>query len=334
MAIRVGINGFGRIGRCVFKAGIDDKEIDFVAVNDITTPEVLAHLLEYDSTYGRTANVEVKDDKILICGREVKALCVRDPAQLPWDELGVDIVVESTGIFRKREDAKKHLDAGAKKVIISAPATNPDITIVMGVNHEKYDTENHNIISGASCTTNCIAPLAKVLHENFGIQKGFMTTIHAYTSDQKLVDGPHRDKRRARSAAINIVPTTTGAAIATTLVIPELKGKMDGMAMRVPVHDGSIVDFVAFLERDVTIEEVNQAMKKASEEPPLKGILQYSNEPLVSCDIIGNLYSSVYDSLATMVIGNMVKVLGWYDNEMAYSKRVNDMIKYIAEKGY
>ncbi|GAH84460.1 unnamed protein product, partial [marine sediment metagenome] len=208
--------GFGRIGRCVFKAGIDDKEIDFVAVNDITTPEVLAFLLEYDSTHGRIANVEVKGDKIFIRDREVKALCVRDPAQLPWDELGVDIVIESTGFFRKREDAKKHLDAGAKKVIISAPATNPDITLVMGVNHEMYDPENHNIISGASCTTNCIAPLAKVLNENFGIQKGFMTTIHAYTSDQNLVDGPHKDKRRARSAAMNIIPTTTGAAIATT----------------------------------------------------------------------------------------------------------------------
>jgi len=334
MAIRVGINGFGRIGRCVFKAGIDDKEIDFVAVNDITTPEVLAHLLEYDSTHGRIANVEVKGDKILIRDREVKALCVRDPGQLPWDELGVDIVLESTGLFRKREDAKKHLDAGAKKVIISAPATNPDITLVMGVNNGKYDPQNHNIISGASCTTNCIAPIAKVLHDNFGIQKGYMTTVHAYTNDQRLIDAPHKDKRRARSAAMNIILTTTGAAIATTLVIPELEGRMDGVAMRVPVHDGSIVDFVAFLERDVTKEEVNQAMKIASEERPLKGILQYSNEPLVSCDVIGNLYSAVFDSLATMVIGNMVKVFGWYDNEMAYSKRVNDMIKYIAEKGY
>ncbi|PJN86561.1 type I glyceraldehyde-3-phosphate dehydrogenase [Bacillus sp. mrc49] len=334
MAVKVGINGFGRIGRNVFRAALNNPEVEIVAINDLTDANMLAHLLQYDTIHGSlNEKVAVDGDFLVVDGHKVKVLAERDPAQLGWGELGVEVVVESTGRFTKRSDAAKHLEAGAKKVIISAPASDEDITIVMGVNEEKYDAANHHVISNASCTTNCLAPFAKVLHEQFGIKRGMMTTVHSYTNDQQILDLPHKDYRRARAAAENIIPTTTGAAKAVALVLPELKGKLNGMAMRVPTPNVSVVDLVAELEKDVTAEEVNAAFKKASE-GDLKGILEYSELPLVSTDYNGNPSSSTIDALSTMVMeGNMVKVLSWYDNETGYSNRVVDLIDYLAKKG-
>ncbi|AEH46479.1 MULTISPECIES: type I glyceraldehyde-3-phosphate dehydrogenase [Parageobacillus] len=334
MAVKIGINGFGRIGRNVFRAALKNPNIEVVAVNDLTDANTLAHLLKYDSVHGKLdAEVSVNGNNIVVNGKEIVVKAERDPAQLAWNELGVDIVVESTGRFTKREDAAKHLEAGAKKVIISAPAKNEDITIVMGVNQDKYDPANHHIISNASCTTNCLAPFAKVLHEKFGIVRGMMTTVHSYTNDQQILDLPHKDLRRARAAAESIIPTTTGAAKAVALVLPELKGKLNGMAMRVPTPNVSVVDLVAELEKEVTVEEVNAALKEAAE-GELKGILAYSEEPLVSRDYNGSTVSSTIDALSTMVIeGTMVKVVSWYDNETGYSHRVVDLAEYIASKG-
>ncbi|BDG37417.1 type I glyceraldehyde-3-phosphate dehydrogenase [Parageobacillus sp. VR-IP] len=334
MAVKIGINGFGRIGRNVFRAALKNPNIEVVAVNDLTDANTLAHLLKYDSVHGKLdAEVSVNGNNIVVNGKEIVVKAERDPAQLAWNELGVDIVVESTGRFTKREDAAKHLEAGAKKVIISAPAKNEDITIVMGVNQDKYDPANHHIISNASCTTNCLAPFAKVLHEKFGIVRGMMTTVHSYTNDQQILDLPHKDLRRARAAAESIIPTTTGAAKAVALVLPELKGKLNGMAMRVPTPNVSVVDLVAELEKEVTVEEVNAALKEAAE-GELKGILAYSEEPLVSRDYNGSTASSTIDALSTMVIeGKMVKVVSWYDNETGYSHRVVDLAEYIASKG-
>ena len=334
MGVKVGINGFGRIGRNVFRAALNNPNIEVVAVNDLTDANMLAHLLKYDSVHG-TLNEDVKvDGEYLVVGsHKVKVLAERDPAQLGWGDLGVEAVVESTGRFTKREDAAKHLEAGAKKVIISAPAKDEDITIVMGVNHDKYDPASHHVISNASCTTNCLAPFAKVLNDTFGIKRGMMTTIHSYTNDQQILDLPHKDYRRARAAAENIIPTTTGAAKAVSLVLPELKGKLNGGAVRVPTPNVSLVDLVAELEKEVTVEEVNAALKTAAE-GELKGILSYSEEPLVSSDYNGNPSSSTIDALSTMVMeGNMVKVISWYDNESGYSNRVVDLINYIAQKG-
>jgi glyceraldehyde 3-phosphate dehydrogenase len=334
MAVKIGINGFGRIGRNVFRAALKNPNIEVVAVNDLTDANTLAHLLKYDSVHGKLdAEVSVNGNNIVVNGKEIVVKAERDPAQLAWNELGVDIVVESTGRFTKREDAAKHLEAGAKKVIISAPAKNEDITIVMGVNQDKYDPANHHVISNASCTTNCLAPFAKVLHEKFGIVRGMMTTVHAYTNDQQILDLPHKDLRRARAAAESIIPTTTGAAKAVALVLPELKGKLNGMAMRVPTPNVSVVDLVAELEKEVTVEEVNAALKEAAE-GELKGILAYSEEPLVSRDYNGSTASSTIDALSTMVLeGKMVKVVSWYDNETGYSHRVVDLAEYIASKG-
>ncbi|MFC4183292.1 type I glyceraldehyde-3-phosphate dehydrogenase [Saccharococcus thermophilus] len=334
MAVKIGINGFGRIGRNVFRAALKNPNIEVVAVNDLTDANTLAHLLKYDSVHGKLdAEVSVNGNNIVVNGKEIVVKAERDPAQLAWNELGVDIVVESTGRFTKREDAAKHLEAGAKKVIISAPAKNEDITIVMGVNQDKYDPANHHIISNASCTTNCLAPFAKVLHEKFGIVRGMMTTVHSYTNDQQILDLPHKDLRRARAAAESIIPTTTGAAKAVALVLPELKGKLNGMAMRVPTPNVSVVDLVAELEKEVTVEEVNAVLKEAAE-GELKGILAYSEDPLVSRDYNGSTASSTIDALSTMVLeGKMVKVISWYDNETGYSHRVVDLAEYIASKG-
>ncbi|GMB09071.1 glyceraldehyde-3-phosphate dehydrogenase (NAD+) [Thermolongibacillus altinsuensis] len=334
MAVKIGINGFGRIGRNVFRAALKNPEIEVVAVNDLTDAKTLAHLLKYDSVHGKLdAEVSVNGNNIVVNGKEIIVKAERDPANLGWGELGVDIVVESTGRFTNREDAAKHLEAGAKKVIISAPAKNEDITIVMGVNQDQYDPAKHHVISNASCTTNCLAPFAKVLHEKFGIKRGMMTTVHSYTNDQQILDLPHKDLRRARAAAESIIPTTTGAAKAVALVLPELKGKLNGMAMRVPTPNVSVVDLVAELEKDVTVEEVNAALKAAAE-GELKGILAYSEEPLVSRDYNGSTASSTIDALSTMVMeGRMVKVVSWYDNETGYSHRVVDLAAYIASKG-
>ncbi|MBI3582614.1 MAG: type I glyceraldehyde-3-phosphate dehydrogenase [Nitrospinae bacterium] len=334
MAIKVGINGFGRIGRNLLRASLNTKEIDFVAVNDITDAKTLAHLLKYDSILGNLdTDVKAEDNTISVSGKPLKVLAVSDPSQLPWKDLGVDIVVESTGRFTEKDGASKHLSAGAKKVIISAPAKNEDITIVLGVNEKSYDPKKHHVLSNASCTTNCLAPVAKVLLENFGIKRGLMTTIHSYTNDQKILDLPHKDLRRARAAALSMIPTTTGAAKAVSLVLPQLKGKLDGMAIRVPTPNVSVVDLVAELDKDTTAEEVNAAFKKAAE-GELKGILQYCDEPLVSIDFNGNSNSSIVDALSTKVIEKkMVKVLAWYDNEWGYSYRVRDLISYIAGKG-
>lgn len=334
MALKVGINGFGRIGRNVFRAALNNPNIEIVAVNDLTDANMLAHLLKYDTVHGTLSeDVTVDGSNLVVGGKNVKVLAERDPAQLGWGDLGVEVVVESTGRFTKRDDAAKHLEAGAKKVIISAPASNEDITIVMGVNDDKYDPANHHVISNASCTTNCLAPFAKVLNDKFGIKRGMMTTVHSYTNDQQILDLPHKDYRRARAAAENIIPTTTGAAKAVALVLPELKGKLNGMAMRVPTPNVSVVDLVAELEKDVTADEVNQALKEAAE-GPLKGILAYNELPLVSTDYNGSTASSTVDGLSTMVLeGNMVKVLSWYDNEFGYSSRVVDLCEYIAEKG-
>ena len=325
--INVAINGFGRIGRLVLRAGAKDKNINWVAVNDITDAKTLAHLFKYDSVHG---TVESTSDSLIIDGRKIKVLSVLEPAKLPWKELNIDVVVESTGRFTDRAGAELHLNAGAKKVLISAPAKNPDITIVMGVNDEKYDKSKHNIISNASCTTNCLAPVVKVLHDNFGVKRGFMTTIHAYTADQKLVDSPHKDLRRARHAAVSIIPTSTGAAKAVAEVIPELKGKLDGISLRVPVATGSVTDFVCELEKSATKEEINNAMKSASQK--ISNVLEYTTEPIVSVDIITDPHSSIFDSELTYVIGgNFVKVVSWYDNEWGFSERMIDVIKLITK---
>ncbi|SEF66349.1 glyceraldehyde-3-phosphate dehydrogenase (NAD+) [Actinacidiphila yanglinensis] len=330
MTIRVGINGFGRIGRNFFRAILEQgADIEIVAVNDLGDTATTAHLLKYDTILGRLkAEVTHTADTITVDGHSIKVLAERDPAAIKWGELGVDIVIESTGIFTKAADAGKHLAGGAKKVIISAPATDEDITIVMGVNQDAYDPAQHNIISNASCTTNCVAPLAKVLLENFGIVKGLMTTVHAYTNDQRILDFPHKDLRRARAAAENIIPTTTGAAKATALVIPELAGKLDGMAMRVPVPTGSVTDLVVDLEREVTKDEVNAAFQKASE-GQLKGLLEYTEDPIVSSDIVNTPASCTFDSKLTMVQGKTVKVIGWYDNEWGYSNRLVDLAVFV-----
>ncbi|MER5353309.1 type I glyceraldehyde-3-phosphate dehydrogenase [Kitasatospora sp. NPDC002551] len=330
MTIRVGINGFGRIGRNFFRAvKAQGADIEIVGVNDLTDTKTLAHLLKYDSILGTfPGEVSHTADSITVDGKTFKVIAERDPANLPWGELGADIVIESTGIFTKAEAAKKHVAAGAKKVIISAPATDEDITIVMGVNDDKYDAAKHTVISNASCTTNCVAPLAKVLNESFGIVKGLMTTVHAYTNDQVTLDFPHKDLRRARAAALNIIPTSTGAAKATALVLPELKGKLDGTSLRVPVPTGSITDLVVTLERDVTVAEVNEAFKKASE-TTLKGILQYTEDPIVSSDIVNSPFSTIFDSLLTMAQGNQVKIFGWYDNEWGYSNRLVNLTTLV-----
>ncbi|MBW8351928.1 type I glyceraldehyde-3-phosphate dehydrogenase [Bacillus sp. IITD106] len=334
MAVKVGINGFGRIGRNVFRAALNNPEVEIVAVNDLTDANMLAHLLQYDTVHGKLAEkVSVDGDTIVVGDHRIKVLAERDPAQLGWGDLGVDIVVESTGRFTDRDNAAKHLEAGAKKVIISAPASGEDITIVMGVNEDKYDAANHHVLSNASCTTNCLAPFAKVLNDKFGIKRGMMTTVHSYTNDQQILDLPHKDYRRARAAAENIIPTSTGAAKAVALVLPELKGKLNGMAMRVPTPNVSVVDLVAELEKSVTADEVNAALKEAAE-GELKGIMAYTEEPLVSTDYNGDAHSSTIDALSTMVMeGNMVKVLSWYDNETGYSNRVVDLAAYIAKQG-
>jgi len=332
MAIKVGINGFGRIGRLVFRAMESDPAIEVVAINDLGDIPTMAHLLKYDSVHGRFGKaVEVVEEGFTVDGRLVKVLSDRDPGNLPWGALGIDIVVESTGFFTDASKAKAHIDAGAKKVIISAPAKGEDITIVMGVNDDKYDKANHHIVSNASCTTNCLSPVAKVLMDNFGIKKGFMNTIHAYTNDQKILDLPHSDLRRARAAALSMIPTTTGAAKAVSLVLPELKGKLDGFATRVPTFDGSMVDLTVELEKEATIEEINAAVKAAAE-GPMKGILDYTEDEIVSIDIVGNNHSSTFDSKLTMVLGgtgSFVKVIMWYDNEWGYSNRVKDLAKIM-----
>jgi glyceraldehyde 3-phosphate dehydrogenase len=330
MTVRVGINGFGRIGRNYFRAA-KGKDVEVVAVNDLTDNKTLAHLLKYDSTFGRLGDeVSFDDESITVAGERVLASAQRDPSQLPWGDLGVDVVIESTGIFTKRDDAAQHLKSGARKVIISAPAKDEDVTIVMGVNHDKYDPASHDIISNASCTTNSVVPLAKVLLDSFGIEKGFMTTIHAYTNDQVILDFPHKDLRRARSAAVNTIPTSTGAAKAASLVIPELKGKLDGIALRVPVEDGSLTDLAVVLSRDTTAEEINDAYKQAAE-GPLAGIIRYSTDPIVSRDIVGDDASCIFDSPLTQANGNLAKVFGWYDNEWGYSKRLVDLTVLVGQ---
>ena len=331
--MRVAINGFGRIGRNFFRIANGVEGIEIVAINDITDTKTLAHLLKYDSVHGiYDADIKATEDSIIVNGKEIKVTAIKDPAQLPWKDLNVDIVIESTGLFTKREDAQKHLEAGAKKVIISAPAKNPDITIVLGVNQEAYDPANHNIISNASCTTNALAPVVKVLQKEFGIKYGYMVTTHAYTNDQRILDLPHKDLRRARAAAVNIVPTTTGAAKALGEVIPEVKGKLDGTARRVPVADGSLIDLTVVVEKETTVEEVNAAMKKYAE-GEMKGILAYCEDPVVSSDIIRNPASSIFDSLLTQVIGgNLVHVASWYDNEYGYSTRLKDLVLFVGSK--
>jgi len=334
MAVKVGINGFGRIGRNIFRTALGDPDIDFVAVNDLTDTKTLAHLLKYDSVLGNLDHdIKAGENSISVEGEEFKVFSQRDPAAIDWESVGAEIVIESTGIFTKAADAKKHLRGSVKKVIISAPAKDEDITIVLGVNENKYDPTSHHIISNASCTTNCLAPVAKVVHEKFGIRSAQMTTIHSYTNDQQLLDLPHKDVRRARAAALSMIPTSTGAAKAVALVLPELKGKFDGISVRVPTPNVSLVDVVMDLEKDATAEEVNRALKDAANEE-LKGILAYSEEPLVSIDFKRNSNSSIVDAEYTKVIGgNMLKVLSWYDNEWGYSCRVRDLIKYIASKG-
>lgn len=333
MAVKVGINGFGRIGRLVFRGAINNPEIEIVAINDLTDAKMLAHLLKYDSVHGKfDGEVKAEGDNLVVNGKAIKVLAERDPKNLPWGELGVEYVVESTGIFRKKEQAQWHIDAGAKKVIISAPAKNEDITIVLGVNEDKYDPANHHIVSNASCTTNCLAPFAKVINDKFGIKKGLMTTVHSYTNDQRILDLPHSDFRRARAAAENIIPTTTGAAAAVGLVLPQLKGKLDGYALRVPTPTVSVVDLVAELEKPATAEEVNAALKEAAE-GELKGILGYEEQELVSTDYRGDSRSSIVDASLTSVLdGNMVKVVSWYDNEWGYSNRVVDLIVFMESK--
>ena len=332
MSVRIGINGFGRIGRNFFRAARKlGADFEFVAVNDITDSRTLAHLLKYDSVLG-TLDAEIKatGDGLSVDGTDIRVLAERDPANLPWKDLGVQIVVESTGLFTEREKANKHVEAGAEKVIISAPAKGEDITIVMGVNDDRYDPATHQVISNASCTTTCVVPMAHVLEESFGIDRGLMTTVHAYTNDQNLLDLPHKDLRRARAAAVNIVPSSTGAAKASSLVLPQLKGKMDGQAMRVPVPDGSVTDLVCVLNREVTADEVNAAYRAASETDRLRGILVYNEDPIVSSDIVGTPASCTFDAPLTMAIGNLVKVIGWYDNEWGYSNRLVDLATMVA----
>ncbi|MDQ1352041.1 MAG: hypothetical protein QG657_2347 [Acidobacteriota bacterium] len=333
MSYKVVINGFGRIGRNFFRTSMDQTSYEIVAVNDITSPATLAHLLKYDSIFGRfNGKVQAKEDSIVVNGKEIKVFAQKDPAALPWKALGVDLVVESTGVFKNREDLAKHLKAGALKVIISAPATDPDITIVMGVNDHDYNHSSHHVISNASCTTNCVAPVAKILHDNFGIVQGNMTTIHAYTNDQKILDLPHKDLRRARAAALNIIPTTTGAAKAIGLVIPELKGKITGSSIRVPTPNGSLVDLVVQLEKPASEEQLNRLFKEAAENK-LNGILEYSDDPLVSTDIIGNSHSAIIDAeFITVISDSMIKVLAWYDNEWGYSCRLKDLILKICKE--
>ena len=333
MTTKVGINGFGRIGRAVFKCILNDPEcsnFEIVGINDLTDSATLAHLLKYDSVQGVSSHeVESDSEGLIINGKHIKIIAERDPANLPWKQLGVDIVIESTGLFTKRDAAKKHIAAGAKKVIISAPATDPDVTIVLGVNNESYNASEHQIVSNASCTTNCLAPLAKVMHENFGIKKGLMTTIHSYTNDQKILDLPHSDLRRARAANLSIIPTTTGAAKAVALVLPEIKGKLDGMAIRVPTPNVSLIDLVVEVEKNTSVEEVNQTLRDASD-GPMNKIMRFEEKPLVSIDFNGDSCSSIIDGISTKVIeGNMVKVLSWYDNEWGYSNRVKDLLKFI-----
>ncbi|MEK7313751.1 MAG: type I glyceraldehyde-3-phosphate dehydrogenase [Deltaproteobacteria bacterium] len=334
MGVKVAINGFGRIGRNVLRAAVNDKEIDFVAINDVTDTKTLAHLLKYDSIYGRfDGSVEAAADGILVNGRKIKVTAERDPSKLPWKELGVDIALECTGLFTSRDKAKGHLDAGAKKVIISAPAKEEDLTLCMGVNHTLYDPKKHHIISNASCTTNCLAPIAKVLHQNFVIKKGLMTTVHAYTNDQNILDLPHKDLRRARAAGLSMIPTTTGAAKAVGLVLPELNGKLDGISIRVPVATVSLVDLVAEVEKEATVESINASLKKASE-GELKGILEYCTDECVSIDFSGNTHSSIVDALSTKVVEkNLVKVFSWYDNEWGFSSRMRDLILYMFSRG-
>ncbi len=332
MAIKVAINGFGRIGRLVYRHGFKDKAFDFVAVNDLTSPEVLAHLLKYDSIHRRFPD-EVKPAKggIKVGSETLRVLSETDPAKLPWAKLGVDVVIESTGRFKSHEDASKHLEAGAKKVIISAPSPDCDLMIVMGVNHTKYNKKKHHIISTASCTTNCLAPVAKVLNDNFEITQGLMTTIHAYTNDQRILDLPHKDLRRARAAAVSMIPTTTGAARAVSKVLPELEGKLDGMAVRVPVSDGSLVDLTVSLKKKTSVEEINATMKKAAQ-GRLKGILEYTEDKIVSVDIVGNPHSSIFDSAATLHVGkDLYKILSWYDNEFGYAARMVDMLELLVK---
>ncbi|WP_454053295.1 type I glyceraldehyde-3-phosphate dehydrogenase [Clostridium sp. Marseille-Q7071] len=333
--IKVGINGFGRIGRNVFKVLIKKygSELEVVAINDLTNPKTLAHLLKYDALYGKfDGTVEAKENSIVVNGKEIRIFAEREPKNIPWGISGVDIVIESTGLFTDATKAKAHIEAGAKKVLISAPAKNEDITVVLGVNEEEYDSSKHNIISNASCTTNCLAPFAKVLDKEFGIVKGLMTTVHSYTNDQKILDAPHSDLRRARAAAEAMIPTTTGAAKAVSLVLPQLKGKLNGMAVRVPTPTVSMTDLVCELEKTATAEDINAAFKNAAE-GELKGVLEYSEEPLVSIDYRGNEHSSIVDGLSTMVIeGNLVKVVSWYDNEWGYSNRLADLTKYVADR--
>jgi glyceraldehyde 3-phosphate dehydrogenase len=333
MAVRVGINGFGRIGRNVFRAAYErGADIEWLAVNDLVDPKTIAHLLKYDSNYGPfPGSVEATDKGLRVDGKEIQVLAERDPAQLPWEELGAEVVIESTGLFTDRENASKHLQAGAKKVVISAPATDPDVTVALGVNFdEAYDRDQHQIISNASCTTNCLAPIAKVLHDTVGIKHGLMTTIHAYTADQRLQDMPHRDLRRARAAAINLIPASTGAAKAIGLVIPELNGKLHGMAVRAPVPTGSVVDLTVEAERETSVEEINQALRSASEDGPLVGLLAYTEDPIVSTDIVKNPASSILDSQLTAVMeGTMVKLISWYDNEWGYSNRIVELAQRL-----
>ena len=331
---RVGINGFGRIGRNFLRAHVQrGGDFEIVAVNDIGDTKTMAHLLKYDSVLGPfPGSVEAADDSITVDGSRIAKLTFRDPAELPWGDLGVDIAVESTGMFTKRDQAEVHLAAGAQKVVISAPATDPDVTLVLGVNDEDYDPAEHRIISNASCTTNCVAPMAKVLHDAFTIEQGFMTTIHAYTNDQRVLDLPHPDMRRARAAAINLIPTSTGAARAIGLVLPDLKGKVDGMSMRAPVPDGSVVDLVVRVSRETSVDEVNGVFRELADTGPLEGILRYTDEPIVSSDIVGSSYSCIFDSDLTMVSGTLVKVFGWYDNEWGYSCRLSDFVERMAQK--
>lgn len=334
MPVRVSINGFGRIGRNVLRAALKDRDMEFVAINDVTDAKTLAHLLKYDSVYGKAdAEISSREGAIAVNGREIKVIAEKDPARLPWKEMKIDIVLECTGLFTGREKAALHLDAGARKVIISAPAQNEDITICMGVNHDRYDPSKHSIISNASCTTNCLAPVAKVIHERFGIEKGLMTTVHAYTNDQKILDLPHKDLRRARAAALSMIPTTTGAAKAVSLVLPDLKGRLDGLAVRVPVPTVSLVDLVALVKKETAAEEVNSALKEAAN-GKLKGILAFCEEPCVSIDFKADPHSSIVDAESTKVLDkNLVKVLAWYDNEWGFSCRMKDLVRLIASKG-
>ena len=334
MAVKVGINGFGRIGRNVLRASLKDPNLEFVAVNDLTDPKTLAHLLKYDSVLGNLPNqVSAGADSITVDGKTIRVFAEKDPAKLPWESVGAQVVIESTGRFTNAEDAKKHLRGTVKKVIISAPAKNEDVTLVLGVNHDKYDAARHHVISNASCTTNCLAPIVKVIHDEFKIVSGTMTTIHSYTNDQVILDFPHKDLRRARAAALSMIPTSTGAAKALKLVIPDMAGKLDGFAVRVPTPNVSVVDLVAYVEKKAAKEDVNAALKKASESGPLKGYLGYEENELVSSDFKGDPRSSIVDAPSTLVVGNLVKVVSWYDNEWGYSSRVRDLINFIGNKG-